>query len=146
MDSGPIVIFKNVPAGLRRAEVRAFVKALSRDIAGGQHFCCLITNDGELRRLNQQFRGKDTPTDVLSFPAPGAESLGDVAVSIQRATDQAAVFGHDIETELRVLILHGVLHLLGHDHESDRGHMRRLETRWRKHFQLPTGLIERSPR
>jgi probable rRNA maturation factor len=82
---------------------------------------------------------------VLSFPSesPSGE-LGDIAISVDRAREQANAYGHDLSTEVRILLLHGVLHLLGHDHEIDRGKMRRLETRWRKEFGLPTGLIERA--
>ena len=67
-----------------------------------------------------------------------------MAISVQRAAEQAARHGHDTYTEICILMLHGVLHLLGHDHESDGGRMRRLETRWRKVLNLPTGLIERT--
>ncbi|MCC7153780.1 MAG: rRNA maturation RNase YbeY [Bryobacterales bacterium] len=145
MEPGPTIIFRRTPAGLRRDEVRDFARKLSAQTADGKPFCCLLTSDAHLRRLNRQFRGKDVSTDVLSFPLSGG-SLGDVAVSIQTAARQAAEFGHDLETEIEILMLHGVLHLLGHDHESDRGAMRRTETRWRRHFGLPAGLIERTGR
>lgn len=144
MEPGPIVIFKRVTAALRRGGIRRFARDLSVQVAGGRSFCCLITSDRELRRLNLQFRGKDAATDVLSFPAPEDASLGDIAVSAESAARQAAEFGHDSESEIRILMLHGVLHLLGQDHESDRGVMRRNEIRWRKHFALPVGLIERT--
>jgi probable rRNA maturation factor len=69
--------------------------------------------------------------------------LGEIAISVDRAKEQAAEFGHTIDEEIRVLMLHGLLHLLGMDHERDRGRMRREETRWRKELDLPVGLIER---
>ena len=144
MDSGPIVIFRRAPKTLRRQAVREFARTLAARMTGERPFCCLVTTDDELQRLNRQFRGKDTPTDVLSFPASGADSIGDVAISSDRAAHQAAEFGHDMETEVRILMLHGVLHLLGHDHESDGGAMRRVEMRWRKELDLPAGLIERA--
>jgi probable rRNA maturation factor len=100
-----------------------------------------------LRRLNSQFLGKDYPTDVLSFPNPkGAEGLGEIAISVDRAAEQAAEFGHPVETEIQVLMLHGVLHLMGLDHSSDRGRMARVEKQWRRRLGLPAGLIERAAR
>ena len=116
-------------------------------VVRGRTFACLITTDRELQRLNRTFRRKDYPTDVLSFPASAAGSedryLGDLAISWQRAREQAREFGHDIETEIQLLMLHGALHLSGMDHETDRGRMSRAETRWRRTLQLPAGLIER---
>lgn len=98
-----------------------------------------------LRRLNREFLQKNYATDVLSFPS-GLEkgSLGDIAISVLRAAEQAKEFGHSLAIELRVLMLHGVLHLCGFDHENDRGEMRRVEMRWRRAFGLPNGLIERT--
>lgn len=110
----------------------------------------LLTGDAEMRRLNLQFRHKDAATDVLSFPAGNAASTGeayaggDIAISVQRARVQAAEIGHDLLTEIKVLILHGMLHLAGHDHEVDRGQMRKLEERLRGKLNLPAGLIERA--
>jgi probable rRNA maturation factor len=105
----------------------------------------LIARDPELRRLNREFLGKDYPTDVLSFPSASQDGfLGEMAISADRAAAQAAEYGHTTNDEIRILMLHGVLHLLGMDHERDRGRMRRAETRWRKTLELPTGLIERA--
>jgi probable rRNA maturation factor len=101
---------------------------------------CLVTDDEELRRLNKQFRGKDYATDVLSFPEDGG---GEIAISFDRAVAQAAEMGHSVEAELRILMLHGALHLTGMDHEQDNGEMRRAEERWRKKLGLPVGLIRR---
>jgi probable rRNA maturation factor len=143
-----LVIFRRVPAGIPRAGLQQFASSLRDEVADGRDFECLITNDRELQRLNRQFRGKNEPTDVLSFPAAempaGDAALGELAVSWQRASAQATEYGHSLDAELRVLMLHGVLHLLGMDHETDRGRMARAETRWRSHFQLPGGLIERA--
>lgn len=102
----------------------------------------LLTGDAELRQLNLQFRHKDQPTDVLSFPEPQTQG-GDIAISLQTARSQAAGLGHDLLTEVKVLILHGMLHLAGHDHEADRGQMLKLERRLRTELNLPAGLIER---
>jgi probable rRNA maturation factor len=130
---------------LRRRPIRALADSLTKRVAHGRHFCCLITSDRELRRLNREFRGKDKPTDVLSFPAPGgAPYLGDLAISYERAREQAREHGHAVEDEIGVLMLHGVLHLTGMDHETDGGRMRRAEARWRKTLGLPVSLIERT--
>jgi probable rRNA maturation factor len=138
------LIFRRVRLRLPRIRLRAFAKQLRDDVVGGRGFCCLLADDRELRRLNRQFLGKDYPTDVLSFPEPGPdEFLGELAISVERAREQARLLGHTIETEIRVLMLHGVLHLLGMDHEKDRGRMARAETRLRKKLGLPAGLIER---
>lgn len=104
---------------------------------------CLITTDAELRRLNRTFRRKDYATDVLSFPS-GNGVPGEIAISLDRAGEQAAEHGHSLEQEIRILMLHGVLHLSGMDHETDDGEMARVEARWRKRFGLPAGLTERA--
>lgn len=108
-----------------------------------------ITSDHVLRGLNRRFRGVDAPTDVLSFPAAPelaarARLAGDLAISRAAAARQARQFGHSLEIELRILILHGLLHLAGHDHERDQGQMRRWEDRLRRRLGLPTALIARN--
>ena len=135
--------FRRIPADVRPRAVRLFARRLEREVAKGGRFDCLITGDAELRRLNLSFRGKDYATDVLSFPSAGGH-LGDLAISAMRARAQAREFGHSTEDELRILMLHGVLHLLGHDHETDAGRMARMERRWRRELGLPNGLIERA--
>jgi len=143
---GSTVVFRHIPAGVRPLALRRFARRLQRELCGGRSFVCLIAPDAELRRLNRDFRGQDYPTDVLSFPVahPSAsDALGDIAISHQRASAQAREFGHPPETEIRILMLHGVLHLLGMDHESDGGRMARAEKRWRARLHLPNGLIER---
>ncbi len=106
-----------------------------------------VVSDRRMRALNRQFRGKDTATDVLSFPAthmPGVSSfLGDVVIASGVATRQAREAGHPVSTELKVLALHGLLHLLGYDHDTDNGKMARAEARLRKKAGLREGLIER---
>jgi probable rRNA maturation factor len=117
-----------------------------------------LVDDGTIRRLNAGFRGVDEATDVLSFPArspgdprpPGRgrlpATLGDIAISLDTARRQARREGHGLDVELRVLALHGLLHLLGYDHETDGGDMRRVEERLRRRAGLPAGLIARTPR
>jgi probable rRNA maturation factor len=113
----------------------------------------LLTTDAAIRKLNRQFRHKDKPTDVLSFPADGsfpaagigAEKLaGDLAISVPTARKQAIEQGHSLSTEIKVLILHGLLHLAGHDHEADEGKMARRERQLRAKLGLPQGLIARA--
>ena len=102
-----------------------------------------IVPDTRVRLLNRQYRGKDQPTDVLSFPADERGQLGDVVIASGVAARQAREAGHPLGTELRVLALHGLLHLLGYDHETDDGQMRRIERRLRRLGGLREGLIER---
>jgi len=108
----------------------------------------LLTSDAAIRRLNRRFRGKNKATDVLSFPAEagfGAEKIaGDLAISVPTARRQGTACGHSLATELKVLILHGLLHLAGYDHESDSGRMARRERLLRGRLGLPMGLIERA--
>jgi probable rRNA maturation factor len=106
----------------------------------------LLTSDAELKRLNRAFRGKNKPTDILSFPAPPEISqhhAGDLAISLETAARQAAQFGHSLNEELRILILHGLLHLSGLDHESDQGEMAARESALREALKLPGSLIAR---
>ena len=102
-----------------------------------------IVPDARVRALNRKFRKKDKGTDVLSFPAEEPGYLGDVVISSGLAARQARAAGHSLATELRVLALHGLLHLLGYDHERDDGQMARLERRLRRVGGLREGLIER---
>jgi len=118
----------------------------------------LLTTDRAIRRLNRQFRGKNKATDVLSFPAAkpsqistarhgaprAVEIAGDLAVSVETAGKQAENLRHALGVEIKVLMLHGLLHLAGYDHETDDGEMARLEERLRTKLRLPQGLIERS--
>lgn len=133
-----------------RAELREFAAQLQMDVATGQPFVCLFSNDAKLQELNREFLGKDYATDVLSFPNAeeegSEEGLGELAISVERAAAQAAEQGHSLVAELKVLMLHGVLHLMGLDHETDGGKMRRVEAKLRKQYELPAGLIERSRR
>ena len=102
-----------------------------------------ILPNNRVRALNRKYRGKNAGTDVLSFPGSGTY-LGDIAISREIAQKQAKLLGHSVKIELRVLALHGLLHLLGYDHESDNGRMARVEARLRRKARLPLGLIARS--
>ena len=103
-----------------------------------------ITSNRELQELNRRFRRKDKPTDVLSFPSAMRKLAGDIAISAEIAAANATEIGHSTETEVKILILHGLLHLAGYDHETDSGNMRARETELRQQLKLPTGLIERA--
>lgn len=106
----------------------------------------LVTSSAELRRLNRRYRRKDKPTDVLSFPATGNGVAGDIAISAEVAARSARRFGHSAAAEVKILILHGLLHLAGldHDHTRDRGRMSSREEALRRRLGLPASLIQRS--
>ena len=120
----------------RRAEVAAFLETLERDVAG-REIGVAIVSDAVIRRYNRLYRRVNKSTDVLSFEPD------DLVISAETARRQARMLGHSVEEEMKVLALHGVLHLLGQDHERDRGHMARLERRWRRKLGLPLALTER---
>ena len=101
----------------------------------------LISSNKRLRDLNRRFRRKDKATDVLSFPRP---SGGDIAISAQIALENAQRYGHTLASELKILVLHGMLHLAGYDHESDNGRMAHAESRLRSQLKLPASLIDRT--
>ncbi|QEE27793.1 rRNA maturation RNase YbeY [Terriglobus albidus] len=105
----------------------------------------LLTDDKTVKRLNRDFRGKNKATDVLSFPAGDfAEGIvGDLAVSLDTAAKQAKRFGLTLEDEIKTLLLHGLLHLAGYDHETDNGEMAAEEIRLRAKLRLPSSLIAR---
>ena len=132
-----------------RRRLRPWLRGLVRELApGAGSFGVRFASDREMRRLNHRFRGKDQPTDVLSFPGGGAAEtgtppggrhvegrhLGDVVISVPTARRQALAAGHSAERELQLLLLHGVLHCLGYDHETDEGEMERLERRLRRRW------------
>ena len=116
-----------------------------------------LVSDGRMRTLNRSYRNKDYATDVLSFPVQSdphtlaiadrsPRYLGDIVIATGVARRQAEDVGHPLSTELKVLALHGLLHLLGYDHETDDGEMGNLEARLRKKAGLPGGLIGRRAR
>lgn len=110
----------------------------------------MLTDDASIRELNRRFRHKDKATDVLSFPAasegqsPGRRIAGDLAISLDLAAAQAGRFGHSLDVEVRILMLHGLLHLAGWDHEADHGEMAAREQELRGELDLPMALIERA--
>jgi probable rRNA maturation factor len=107
----------------------------------------LLADDLTLRSLNKSFRGKNKPTDVLSFPTPteiASSHAGDLAISLETASRQAATYGHSLRDEVKILLLHGLLHLSGLDHETDNGEMATREAALRTQLRLSNTLIERT--
>ena len=125
-------------AGARR--LRPWLERLTASLVEGPASLGVrFASDREVHRMNRDYRGKDKPTDVLSFPGSpqgtlpdGSRHLGDVLISVPTARLQAEAHGHSAERELKVLLLHGLLHCLGYDHEADQGEMERLERRLRR--------------
>ena len=124
--------------------ILAFIGRIAKNVAARAEFAVVVSNDDAVRGANRRFRGISRTTDVLSFPDGHEGRLGDVLISAPRAQRQAETYGHAIEDELKVLALHGLLHLLGYDHETDQGEMNRVEKRLRRRYKLPTALIERA--
>jgi probable rRNA maturation factor len=142
-----MVILQKRVAGLNEGLLDRFVMRAKRAAKLRGAVTILVTSSQELRRLNHRFRGKDKPTDVLSFPAEvisKSRFAGDVAISADMAAQNARRFGHSPAEEVKVLTLHGLLHLAGYDHESDTGKMARREARLREQLELPVALIERT--
>lgn len=137
----------------RTARVPGLAGWLARVAPRGAHgeITIALVTDARMRALNRAYRKKDYATDVLSFPAEPepatrgtSRHLGDIAISRGVAARQARAAGHPLGTELRILALHGLLHLMGYDHERDHGRMRRIEIRLRRKGALREGLIERA--
>jgi probable rRNA maturation factor len=113
--------------------LRRVLRGAAAELRVSGELALVLAGDGLLRRLNRDYRGKDRPTDVLSFPGAGGEAgLGDVVINVERAERNARGLGRTLAAELDVLALHGFLHVLGYDHESDDGTMERLEGRLRR--------------
>jgi probable rRNA maturation factor len=136
---------------LNRTALSRFLTRAQKAAALDGEVTVLLADDARLKELNRAWRRKNKPTDVLSFPAaavpgtkPGDGIAGDLAISMETAARQAAEHGHSLDEELRILMLHGVLHLAGMDHEVDGGEMRAHESDLRTKLKLPAGLIERT--
>src|SRR5215470_2249556 len=141
-----MVILHKPVAGLNERSLERFVARAKRAAGLRGAVTVLVTTSTEVRSLNHRFRGKDKPTDVLSFPAEmmwHGRFAGDVAISADIAAKNARRLGHSPAAEVKVLALHGLLHLAGYDHEADNGTMAKREGRLRKQLGLPVALIER---
>ena len=141
-----VLLKKRIP-GATAALFERFVRRACGTVGLKGTVNVLVTDNSEMRSLNRRFRAKDVATDVLSFPAvPGlpGKLAGDLAISGDMAAENAKQLGHAVEDEIKILILHGALHLAGYDHESDNGKMARKEAQLRVGLKLPVGLIERA--
>jgi len=138
-----LVIVRSTVQGVSARALEQFAARAQRAARLRGEVDVLVTSSAELRRLNRRFRGKDAATDVLSFPSSNG-TAGDLAISAQIAARNALRLGHTAADELKILILHGLLHLAGYDHETDGGAQAREEARLRRALGLPVALIERT--
>lgn len=145
-----MVIFQKKIVGLNEASLNRFVQRARRAARLQGNVNVLVTASSAMRALNARFRGKDRPTDVLSFPSGQVEGkskarfAGEIAISADIAAQNAARLGHSVASEIKVLALHGILHLAGMDHERDNGAMARKEANLRRMLRLPATLTERA--
>lgn len=142
-----VIILKKKMAGASRTALERFLARAQRAAGTPGEVNVLVAGSREIRGLNRRYRGKDQATDVLSFPTDGGagrDFAGDIAISADVAARNARRFGHAPTDELRVLLLHGILHLAGYDHERDNGRMARKEQRLRAQLGLPATLLERN--
>jgi probable rRNA maturation factor len=140
----PTIILKRPVRGLSQRALTEFVTQACRAAKLKGSVSLMVTSSREMRSLNTQFRGKKNATDVLSFPSALDNGFaGDIAVSLDIAARNAQSLGHSVGQEVQILVLHGILHLAGYDHEVDEGEMAERERQLRRRFKLPSGLIER---
>lgn len=145
-----MVIFQKKVVGVSEASLTRFVLRARRAVRLRGKVNVLVTGSSSMRTLNLRFRGKNKPTDVLSFPAfqPGGKGrsqfAGEIAISADIAAQNAMRLGHPTRQEVKILLLHGILHLAGMDHERDNGRMARKEAELRRALRLPAALIERA--
>jgi probable rRNA maturation factor len=141
-----VLLLAYQPGDVNERALAVFAGKAQRAVGVDGAVTIRITTSSELRELNRRYRHKDEATDVLSFDllSTRAKTVGDLAISAEIAAANAAELGHTTETELKILILHGLLHLAGYDHEADNGEMGKRESELRTQLKLPVGLIERS--
>ncbi len=141
-----IILKKNLP-GATSSTLARFLARAQRAAGLRGEVNVLVAGSREVRELNRRYRGQDKATDVLSFPSDGGAGkgfAGDIAIAADLAAQNARQFGHAPAEELKILVLHGLLHLAGYDHERDNGRMAQMEDRLRAQLGLPAGLIARS--
>ena len=143
-----MVVFRKPVADLTELSLARFVVRAKRVAGLKGAVDVLVTSNAEMKSLNRRFRGKDKATDVLSFSRAREDArrqfAGEIAVSAEIAANNALLLGHSAAQEVKILILHGILHLRGYDHERDNGRMARRERQLRARLRLPTGLIDRT--
>jgi probable rRNA maturation factor len=141
-----VIVQKRVP-GLTDLALNRFLERARRAAGLKGKVNVLLTSSAEMKSLNRRFRGKDVPTDVLSFPTESGgqkQFAGEIAISAEIAAHNARLLGHSPAQEVKILVTHGILHLRGFDHECDNGQMARRERQLRAKLHLPIALIERA--
>ena len=136
-----MIVFETAVESASQKELQRFARRAQALVRVPGEVDILITGNRRLQELNRRFRRKDKPTDVLSFPRPQG---GDIAISADIALENARRYGHGAAEELKILVLHGMLHLAGYDHEADNGRMAQAEARLRTRLKLPGSLIDRA--
>jgi probable rRNA maturation factor len=139
--SEQVIIFEKVVDSVSRRGLARFARKAQKLAGVGGEVDVLIAGNRRLQQLNRRFRKKNKPTDVLSFPR---REGGDIAISAEIAGKNARLYRHSAAQELKVLILHGMLHLAGYDHETDNGQMAKVEHKLRAKLKLPVSLIGRA--
>src|SRR5882672_1282312 len=133
-----MIVFETAVKDVSQKELQRFARQAQEMAGVSGEVDILIAGNRRLQELNRRFRRKDKPTDVLSFPRPEG---GDIAISADIALENADRYGHAAAEELKILVLHGMLHLAGYDHEADHGRMAKAEARLRAQLKLPASLI-----
>ena len=136
-----MIVFETAVKDVSQKELQRFARQAQEMAGVSGEVDILIAGNRRLQELNRRFRRKDKPTDVLSFPRPEG---GDIAISADIALENAGRYGHAAAEELKILVLHGMLHLAGYDHEADQGRMAKAEARLRAQLKLPASLIDRT--
>ena len=144
-----MILMPNPIPNLSESTLARFVTRARRAVRLAGQVNVLLTDNCQMLDLNRRFLKKNKPTDVLSFPSAAdgaAKFAGDLAISVEIAAHNAAQLGHPLSAEIKILILHGLLHLAGYDHENhkDNGKMARQESKLRQELKLPQSLIERT--
>src|SRR5258708_7164821 len=136
-----MVVFETAVNNVSQKDLQRFAQRAQEMAGVPGEVDILIAGNRRLQELNRRFRRKDKPTDVLSFPRPEG---GDIAFPADIALENASRYGHAAAEELKILVLHGMLHLAGYDHEADNGRMAKAEARLRARLKLPASLIDRA--
>jgi probable rRNA maturation factor len=140
-----VIIFETAVQGASRPALERFARRAQKLACVAGEVDILIADNRRLLELNRRFRGKAKATDVLSFPRNSSGNAGgNIAISAGIARQNARRYSHSLADELKILVLHGMLHLAGYDHEADDGRMARLEGQLRARLKLPASLIDRA--
>jgi probable rRNA maturation factor len=135
-----VIVIESKTNRISQSSLEGFARQAQRLAGAKGEISVLLTNANRMQELNLRFRGKERATDVLSFPR---QEGGDIALCMEIAHDNAVHYGHSLAQEIRILLLHGMLHLAGYDHETDKGEMAAREMKLRSRLKLPATLIDR---